>query len=201
MTFEYAVLLTGSIATGKSSVAKFFRKEGFVVIDADQIAHTILNQQHQAIAKMFGDAVVKEECVDRKALGAIVFSQSEKRKALEALLHPLIYEEICRQAEEQDKFQKPYLVDIPLFFESGKRYPIERVLVVYTTLQEQLKRLMLRDGSTKEEAQKRIDSQISIEKKREMAHYLIDNRGNLSQLEHACKKVKEQIVGEINDRN
>ncbi len=201
MAFEYAVVLTGSIATGKSSVAKFFRKEGFVVIDADQIAHTILNQQHKAIAKMFGDAVVKEESVDRKALGAIVFSQSEKRKALEALLHPLIYEEICRQAEEQDKFQKPYLVDIPLFFESGKRYPIERVLVVYTTLQEQLKRLMLRDGSTKEEAQKRIDSQISIEKKREMAHYLIDNRGNLSQLEHACKKVKEQIVGEFNDRN
>ena len=93
MAFKYAVVLTGSIATGKSTVSKMLTASGFHIIDADQIAHKILDEQYQAIAEMFGETLIRDGRVERKALGSIVFADSAKRKALEALLHPLIYDE------------------------------------------------------------------------------------------------------------
>ncbi len=195
MAFKYAIALTGSIATGKSSVSKLLSSSGFHIIDADKIAHQILDEQHQAIAELFGETLVSEGKVDRKALGAIVFSDSKKRKELEALLHPLIYNEIKRLSTEQDKLGKPYFVDIPLFFEGG-RYPIEKSLVVYTTEEQQLERLMKREGYTKEEALKRIEIQIPISEKRKLATYVIDNSGTLTQLEKECERVKEEILND-----
>lgn len=193
MAFQYAIVLTGSIATGKSSTVKLLEASGFHIIDADKIAHKILDEQHEAIAEKFGETLVHEGKVDRKALGAIVFSDTSKRKELEALLHPLIYDEIERLSIEQDRLKKPYFIDIPLFFEN-KRYPIERSLVVYTTEEQQLERLMQREGYTKEEALNRIHSQIPIEKKRKLATYVIDNSGTLTQLEKECERVKEEIL-------
>jgi len=139
MAFKYAIVLTGSIATGKSSTVKLLEASGFHIIDADKIAHKILDEQHETIAQKFGEILVHEGKVDRKALGAIVFSDKTKRNELEALLHPLIYEEIERLSIEQDRLKKPYFIDIPLFFEN-KRYPIEKSLVVYTTEEQQLER-------------------------------------------------------------
>ena len=196
MAFEYAVVLTGSIATGKSSVVDFFLRDGFYVIDADKVAHQILDEQYSAIAKLFGDDLVKNDKVNRKLLGGIVFEDSEKRKELEALLHPLIYDEIERQAVEQDRLKKPYLVDIPLFFEGG-RYPIERSIVVYTTKEQQLKRLMQRDGYNTEDALKRIATQLDVEEKRKKATYVIDNTGDMEQLQQECERVKEEILGDF----
>ncbi|MEN8726328.1 MAG: dephospho-CoA kinase [Sulfurovum sp.] len=195
MAFRYAIVLTGSIATGKSTVSKLFASLGFHIIDADQIAHQVLDEQNQAIAEMFGKALIHQGKVDRKALGAIVFVDSDKRKKLEALLHPLIYNEIERLSTEQDKLGKPYFIDIPLFFEGG-RYPIEKSLVVYTTEEQQLERLMKREGYTKEEAVNRIQTQIPIEEKRKRASYVIDNSGTLTQLEKECERVKEEILND-----
>ena len=197
MAFKYAIALTGSIATGKSSTVKLLEDAGFHIIDADQIAHQILDEQHQSIADLFGETLVSEGKVDRKALGAIVFADSNKRKALEALLHPLIYKEIERLSVEQDKWGKPYFIDIPLFFEGG-RYPIEKSLVVYTTEEQQLERLMHREGYTKEEALNRIQTQIPVEEKRKLASYVIDNSGTLTQLEKECERVKEEILNDSN---
>ncbi len=197
MAFKYAIALTGSIATGKSSVVDFFSRFGFHIIDADKIAHKILDEQHQSIADLFGEKFVKGGKVDRKALGAIVFSNDSKRKKLEALLHPLIYSEIERLSEEQDTLGKPYFVDIPLFFEGG-RYPIKKSLVIYTTKEQQLERLMLRDGYTEEEALKRIHTQIPVEEKCKQATYVIDNSGTLTQLEKECERVKEEILNDSN---
>ncbi len=196
MAFEYAIALTGSIATGKSSVVDFFLDDGFYIIDADKIAHQILDKQYQKIAQLFGADLIVDQKVDRKALGVIVFTDTVKRKALEALLHPLIYEEIERHAVEQDILKKPYIVDIPLFFEGG-RYPIERSLVVYTTKEQQLKRLMQRDGYNTEDALKRIETQIDVNEKRKKATYVIDNRGDLEQLQRECMRVKEEILGDF----
>lgn len=196
MAFDYAIVLTGSIATGKSSVSRIFTSWGFVMIDADKIAHQILDEQYRKVAQLFGSDLVKNAKVDRKALGAIVFADTAKRKTLEALLHPLIYDEIERQALEQDRLKKPYLIDIPLFFESG-RYPIERSLVVYTTKEQQLQRLMQRDGYNAQDALKRIETQIDVDEKRKRATYIIDNRGDLGQLQQECERVKEQILGDF----
>ncbi len=195
MAFKYAVVLTGSIGTGKSTVSKFLSSFGFHIIDADKIAHQILDEQQQSIADMFGESLVREGKVDRKALGAIVFSDSSKRKKLEALLHPLIYNEIERLSAQQDTLEKPYLIDIPLFFEGG-RYPIEKSLVVYATKEQQLERLMHRDGYNEDEALDRINTQIPVEEKRKRASYVIDNSGTLTQLQKECERVKEEILND-----
>lgn len=192
MAFKYAVVLTGSIATGKSTVSKIFSSFGYTIIDADSIAHTILDAQSEKIAQMFGEALLKEGKIDRKALGAIVFGDTQKRKALEAHLHPLIFLEIERLSDNEDRLAKPYLIDIPLFFE-GKRYPIEHTLVVYTTAEQQLKRLMMRNGYSQKEALARIATQIPVEEKRKYATYVIDNSTTLTHLKEACMRVDKEI--------
>jgi len=195
MAFEHAIALTGSISTGKSTTVKLLKEAGFHIIDADIIAHQVLDGQHRAIAQMFGEAFVKEGKVDRKALGTVVFSDEEKRKKLEALLHPLIYDEIERLSIEEDSLGKPYFIDIPLFFET-KRYPIEKSLVIYATKEQQLQRLIDREGYTKEEALKRINTQIPVEEKRKLATYIIDNSGTLTQLGQECERVKKEILND-----
>jgi dephospho-CoA kinase len=197
MAFKHAIALTGSISTGKSTTVKLLEAAGFHIIDADTIAHQILDEQYQVIAEMFGEAFVKDGKVDRKALGSIVFSDEEKRKKLESLLHPLIYDEIKRLSIEEDKLGRPYFVDIPLFFES-RRYPIERSLVVYATEEQQLKRLINREGYTSEEALKRINAQMPVEEKRKLATYVIDNSGTLTQLGQECERVKKEILNDSN---
>jgi len=192
MAFKYAVVLTGSISTGKSTVSKLLASLGFHIIDADQIAHKILDEEHQSVAEIFGKSLIKKGKVDRKALGAIVFVDSEKRKQLEALLHPLIYNEIERRSSRQDLLEKSYFIDIPLFFET-ERYPIERSLVVYATEAQQLERLISREGYSREEALARIGTQIPVEEKRQKASYVIDNSGTLRQLKEECERVKEEI--------
>jgi len=193
MVFEYAVVLTGSIATGKSTASTLLSSLGFEIIDADTVAHQVLNTQAQKISELFGDNVVKNGEVDRQALGGIVFSSHVKRQELEALLHPLIYEEIEQQAFLLDKKKKPYLIDIPLLFEK-ERYPIDKSIVVYTTKAQQLHRLMLRNKYSEEEAQARIDTQMSIEDKRVKASYVIDNSGTLIQLKEECIRVAKEIL-------
>ena len=195
MSFKYAVALTGGIATGKSTVIKLLSDKGFRVIDADKIAHEILDTQHIKIVEMFGEAFVEEGKVDRKMLGNMVFSDPVKRKALESLLHPLIYDKIAEASEKLDKRTEPYIVDIPLFYEGG-RYAIEKVIVVYATKEQQLERVMQRDGYDRKEALSRIESQIDIEQKRENASYVIDNSTNLRDLEYETERVKEAILGE-----
>ena len=196
MVFEYAIVLTGSIATGKSSVSKIFSSFGFFMIDADEIAHQILDEQHQEIAQLFGSDLVHNDKVDRKALGSIVFADPAKRKVLESLLHPLIYDEIVRQATKQDKLEIPYIIDIPLFFEGG-RYPIEKSMVVYARKEQQLQRLMQRDGYSADDALQRIETQIDVNEKRKNATYIIDNTYDLAHLQKECERVKKEILGDF----
>jgi len=194
MAFKYAVVLTGGIATGKSTVAKFFLSEGFNIIDADKIAHSILDLHQDKIAELFGQHCVVDGKVARKELGKLIFANPSEKLRLEKLLHPLIFDEIERQSIELDTLKKRYIIDIPLFFESKGRYPIKRSIVVYTEPNIQLQRLMLRDGSTKIEAQQRIDSQLPIDEKRDLATYIIDNSKDLKNLHQESIRVKEKLL-------
>jgi len=197
MAFEYAIVLTGGIATGKSTVLNFFIEEGFYVIDADKIAHMILDKHKEDISDLFGSKYIVDNKVDRKALGGLIFSEPKEKLRLEKLLHPLIFSEIESLATEQDKERKAYIVDIPLFFESKGRYPIKKSILVYTPKDIQLERLMKRDSSTNKEAQQRIDSQISIEEKKALSTYLIDNSKDLKNLQQECVRVKEKLLIDI----
>jgi len=193
MAFEHAVVLTGGIATGKSTVAGIFKGYGFEIIDADKIAHEMLDLHHDEIAQLFGAEYVKDSKVIRKKLGSLIFGNVGEKKRLEALMHPLIYNEIERQAKKEDLKEKPYLVDIPLFYETS-RYPIKDVIVVYVPAELQLERLIQRDNSSKKDAMERIATQMSIEEKKQKATHLIDNRGNLKELQRACDRVKEILI-------
>lgn len=190
--FSYAVALTGSIATGKSSVATIFKELDFTIIDADTISHAILDEEHVKISELFGSHLVSNKQVDRKILGSIVFSNTDKRKVLENLLHPLIYNRIVLLSKELDKKKSPYFVDIPLFFEH-KRYKIEKSLVVYTPKHIQLDRLIKREKYSEEVALRRIATQIDINEKVKQADYVIDNSGTLMQLQEECIRVKVEI--------
>ena len=196
MPFEYATVLTGGIATGKSSVAEIFASFGFTVIDADSIAHIILNEQYVKVTELFGEEVREGSKINRKILGAMVFSDANKRTKLETLLHPLIYKEIEKLSLLEDKLKKPYLIDIPLFFESS-RYAIEKSLVVYAPKEIQLERLMKRNRYNKEDALSRITIQIDIEKKKSEATYVIDNSKDFAYLNYECARVKNKILGDF----
>jgi len=194
-TFTYAIALTGGIATGKSTVSRLFSSWGFEAIDLDEISHLVLESQKEKISALFGTAYIKEGHVDRRALGKTVFADTQKRNMLESLLHPLIHREVTRIAQDLDKRKQPYLVDIPLFFERNS-YAIPRSIVVYTLPEIQLQRLVKREGYTTEEALQRINAQIDIEEKKKWATYVIDNSGDLEQLEKECLRVRDVILEE-----
>ena len=193
MPFKHAIALTGGIATGKSTVTNIFKTYGFEIIDADKIAHVMLDLHHDKIAELFGEQYVENKKVIRKKLGALIFGDEKEKARLEALLHPLIYAEIERQSTLLDAKEKTYLVDIPLFFETN-RYPIKKSIIVYVPQEIQLARLMLRDESSNIDAQRRIDAQMNIEEKREKATYVIDNTNALKNLQLECDKVRNSLI-------
>jgi len=193
MAFEYAIALTGGIATGKSSATAMLMLYGFKFIDADKIAHAMLDTHASSIGAMFGQEYLDNGKVNRKKLGGLIFANSEQKKQLEAFLHPLIFAEIETQAIKQDKFQKPYIIDIPLFFETS-RYPITRSIVVYATKAQQLERLMKREGYDENEATQRIEAQMNIEEKKSKANFVIDNSKDIKHLQYECERVKEEVL-------
>jgi len=191
-TFKYAIALTGGIATGKSTVCSLFKLHGFLTIDADKIAHKLLDMNSAQIASMFGEEYVENGKVLRKKLGPIIFSNKKNKEKLENFIHPLIKEEIEKESVIFEEQGKPYFIDIPLFYEK-MNYPIKKSLVVYTPKELQIKRLMERDKINEEEAKLKISNQMDIEKKKELADFVIDNSTNLKNLQ----KEVERVIGEI----
>jgi len=192
MAFEYAIALTGSIATGKSTVASLLALNGMRVIDADTISHEILDASLSWIEESFGAEFINGSKVDRAKLGTLVFADDEKKKLLENFLHPKIRAEIEKRSIKQDSFKFPYLIDIPLFFENNA-YNISESVVVYTPKEIQLERFMKRNGYSQEESLSRIASQLSIDEKKERATWVIDNSKNLKHLQQEVEDFVELI--------
>ena len=192
MAYEYAIALTGSIATGKSTVASLLLLNCMRVIDADTISHEILDASTLWVEDTFGKEFIKLGKVNRAKLGELVFSDDKAKKTLEEYLHPKIKAEIEKRSEKQDRLKFPYLIDIPLFFENNN-YDIKDSVVVFTPSDVQLKRFMKRNGYSKEESLKRIATQFPIEKKRDAATWVIDNSQNLKHLQQECENFVEII--------
>ncbi|HIP14754.1 MAG TPA: dephospho-CoA kinase [Sulfurimonas autotrophica] len=192
MAYEYAIALTGGIATGKSTVASLLALNGMRVIDADTISHEILDDSYQWVQESFGKEYVDGVKVDRGKLGKKIFSDATAKKTLETYLHPKIEAEIEKRSEKQDRFQFPYLIDIPLFFENA-RYDIKESVVVYTPADIQLERFMKRNGYSVEESLRRIGSQMPIDEKREKATWIIDNSKDLKHLQNEVEVFVEKI--------
>lgn len=181
--FKNAIVITGVIGSGKSTVVNLLRVYGFSIIDADEIAHRALDESIDEIKSEFGSEFIKDNKVDRKSLGSLVFSDSKAKKKLENILHPLIKEQIFAEASKLESSNYPYFIDLPLYFEKSPVYDeFQSVCVVYAPEQICLKRIIERNNLDFNEARLRLESQISIEKKREIATYIIDNSSDLKHL-------------------
>lgn len=195
MAYEHAFVLTGSIASGKSTVSRALQSAGFALIDADVIAKEQLELHAKELISIFGEDICEDGAIDRKKLAKIIFDNKEQRAKLNAFLHPLIRAEIQKRADALDKRAQPYILDIPLYFESGE-YGCRSCGVVYTPEVLQLERLKKRDGIDTDAAQKRIDAQMSIEEKKKRANWVIDNSKDLEYLQIQIDKFINHIRGQ-----
>jgi dephospho-CoA kinase len=185
--------LTGGIAMGKSTISNFLRDKGIPILDADEIAHAVLEFKAVKVqlVKAFGTPILNEQKqVDRKQLGKIVFGESKKLGELNQIVQPVIRQEIIRQLKSFTT-ESVVVLDAPVLFEQGYETLVDCIMVVSTTPAEQLRRLMERDHLTREDAQKRIDAQMPIEIKQKKADVTIDSSGSI---EATQKQVIEWLV-------
>lgn len=185
--------LTGGIAMGKSTISNFLRDKGIPIVDADEIAHAVLEFKAVKVqlVKAFGTPILNEQKqVDRKQLGKIVFGESKKLGELNQIVQPVIRQEIIRQLKSFTT-ESVVVLDAPVLFEQGYETLVDCIMVVSTTPAEQLRRLMERDHLTSEDAQKRIDAQMPIEIKQKKADVTIDSSGSI---EATQKQVIEWLV-------
>ncbi|RXT04955.1 dephospho-CoA kinase [Ammoniphilus sp. CFH 90114] len=194
--------LTGGIACGKSTVARMFEQLGCVIIDADQVAREVVapgEEGLEAVVRRFGPSVLNEDgTLDRKSLGDLVFKEEKARQDLNAILHPLIRKRMNQKKEKALKDHPPLIImDIPLLYESKQEQTVEAVIVVYVSPDEQLRRLMERDHLTYDDAKRRINSQWSIEEKKQRADYLVDNSGSLFETREQVESLFFKLVKEI----
>ena len=192
--------LTGSIAVGKSFVGSVFVELGCRLLDADATAREVVlpgTAGLAAVVKEFGPEVLQTDgTLDRKQLGAVVFGDEQKRRRLNAILHPRIIEkqdQILQQWESEEP-NGIGIVDAALMIESGGYKRFDKLIVVHCRPEVQLERLMLRDGLSRDEAQKRIDSQMPQEEKQRYADYLIDTSDGFELTRQRTKAVYDQLV-------
>lgn len=184
--------LTGGIASGKSTVSSILRELGAVVIDADQIAREVVAKGTPglaAVVEAFGaEMVTPEGELDRPRMGALVFADEARRKVLEGIVHPLVFE---RYAELEAAAPADGIVvhDIPLLVESGRAADFDAVIVVDAPEQTQVERMVRDRGWTEEEARARIAAQATREQRRAVATYLIENTGTREDLRRRVTEV------------
>ncbi len=177
--------LTGGIATGKSTVSRMLRTAGVPVVDADEVARSVVRPglpAHREIVACFGQGVLQPDgTIDRERLGRLVFSDRAALARLNAITHPAIEAEIAAQVARLQGPNRPVVVDIPLLFEVGDPETYDEVVLVYVDRETQIQRLMARDGLTRTDAVQRLQAQLPIETKVARADRIIDNRGTLDQ--------------------
>jgi len=188
--------LTGGIASGKSSVASWFRAKGVPVFDADDAVHLIMAREAMisSIKGEFGPEYIQNGKINRVLFGNKVFQDPKIKKRLEELLHPLVLKEMeirCREAEKMG--EKIIILEIPLLFEAGWDKNMDEIWVVFVPYSIQVERLVLRNGFSVEEAVKRISSQMVLEEKVQKADKVIDNSGNWNETEKQLGAIWKEI--------
>ena len=188
--------LTGGIGTGKSTVAKMLREKNIPVVDTDSISKEII-EYPEIIEKIKAEISSKifnnENKLDRKKLSERVFENKDKLKKLNEIMHPVILKKMWEEVEKLKKDYKIIVVDIPLLFEINMENEVDKVLLIYSSKEIQIERIMNRDGRTREEAIKIINSQMPLYKKREKSDYIIQNNDSLEKLKKNLDKVVQKL--------
>lgn len=188
--------ITGSIASGKSIFTDYLIKKNYKVIDSDLISHKITQKNQKGyleIIKHFGNEVLNnDKNLNRKKISSIVFSNKEKLKLLNSILHPIIIFEIEKEIDNYNKISsKIFFLDVPLLFEVGLEYLCKKIILVYTDEKTQIDRLISRDNLDLSEAQKIISSQMSLDEKMKKADIIIENN---SSIEDLYKKIDKLLL-------
>ncbi len=190
--------LTGGIASGKSTVSAILEELGATIIDGDQLAREVVEKGTPGLAQVvdaFGPEILTPDGhMDRAKVGQIVFNDDEKRKLLEGIVHPLVFE---RYAELEAAAPEDGLVvhDIPLLAESGRADTFDAVIVVETPAEVQVERMLRDRGWTRADAESRIAAQATPEQRRAIATHLIVNTGTREELRKRVEEVFRDLVG------
>ena len=190
--------LTGGIASGKSTVAAILRRLGVSIINADELSREVVQPGQDAwneITKSFGSDILQEDkTLDRRKLRKLVFDNPEARKKLEAIIHPRVRALAERRISELAASGSSIIVyEVPLLFEAQIHLWLRPVILVACNIETQRKRLLERDHLTELEAQQHLDAQMSLEEKRKLADYIIENDGALEDLEQQVRTVLQKI--------
>lgn len=185
--------LTGGIGTGKSTVVSILKSKGIAVVETDMIAREVI-QYENIIDKILNnvdkDVLDEDGKIDRKKLAKVVFSDPNKLKILNGITHPLILKEMWKKAREYKRGNRIIFLDIPLLFEIKLEKEMDEIVLVCSTKEMQLKRVMERDKRTKKEALEIINSQMPLYMKRKNSDYVIQNNGSIDELN---KKVEDVL--------
>lgn len=193
------IALTGGIACGKSTVAAMLRELGAFIVDADEISRSLTAPGGRALGELrahFGDGIFAPDgTLDRAALGKLVFSDEEKRRELNAILHPLIRQEMQHQAQQgMESGAKAVVLDVPLLFEANMQDMADIVACVHAPEEIQIRRMFSRNGYTREEAVSRIRSQMPVMEKLRLSDLGIDTNVSLDELRETVRSLYESWV-------
>ena len=187
--------ITGSIACGKSTVSDYLIAKGYTIIDADKLGHVSLtsNDVKRKLSEKFGDEILENNEISREKLGKLVFGNDDNLKILNSIIHPKI-KELILKLQEEHKDENLVFLDIALLFEANFVDLVEKVVVVYVDEDIQLERLMTRNSLSKEDALKRIESQMSPREKASLGDFVINNsyskEDTFQQIDEIIEKLK-----------
>lgn len=191
--------LTGSYKSGKTTVAKMFRKKKAIVIDADKLAHAVIAPQTKAWEKItgrFGKTILeKKGRINRKKLGEIVFKNKKELSWLSGVIHPMVISEIKALIKKYKKLypKRVIIIDVPLLIEAGLNSLVDKLIVVNCRLAKQVERAKLKTALKPDEILRRVNSQLPLAKKVKLADFVINNNGTLSE----TKKQVDEIYQEV----
>ena len=185
--------LTGSIASGKSTIANMLKEYNLPIVDADVIARQVVevgSPTLQKIAEAFGpEALLNNGEMNRTKIGEIIFHDPEKRQLLNSIIHPAIREEMVQQRDAYVKEGMHVVMDIPLLFESKLQHFVEKIIVVTVSEEVQLARLKQRNGLSDEQALARIASQLPLQEKEQGADAIVYNNGTIEESRDQLQKI------------
>ena len=178
--------ITGGIASGKSTVTNFLRKQGFQVVDADAVVHQLQKpggRLFEALVQHFGQKIILENgALNRPLLASLIFSNLEEREWSRITQGEIIREELATLRDQLAHTEEIFFMDIPLLFEQDYASWFNETWLVYVDRDVQVERLMKRDHLSKDEAESRLAAQWPLEEKKDLASYVLDNNGNQEQL-------------------
>jgi dephospho-CoA kinase len=191
--------LTGGVGSGKSTVSAMLDELGAVIIDADKLAREVVERGTPglaAVVEAFGEELLTADGdLDRPAMGAIVFADEAKRRTLEGIVHPLVFERIVALEEAAPGADGVVVHDIPLLAESGRADTFDAVIVVDVPDEIRIERMVRDRGWTREDAESRIAAQAPRDDRLAIATHVIDNSGTRDELRARVARIYDELTG------